>query len=151
MVEPEDDVPGGPGGRPFGLGFATATVAPVIVDLSGLHYDTDRQLSVDDAGIVVFGKHSTGHCKGPRTFRIAGPLGLRIRKRGLKCRRIAGRSHRSTRMKPRFATLGGVLVAGACTCVGPTAPGICRCGTVRKRSPAGGTARRRTPTFRLSR
>ncbi|MGH3813672.1 MAG: putative ATP-grasp-modified RiPP [Pseudonocardiaceae bacterium] len=60
MVEPEDDVPGGPGGRPFGLGFATATVAPVIVDLSGLHYDTDRQLSVDDAGIAVFGKHSTG-------------------------------------------------------------------------------------------
>jgi putative ATP-grasp target RiPP len=46
--------------RPFGLGFATATVEPVIVDLSALRYDTDRQLSVDDAGTPVFAKHSTG-------------------------------------------------------------------------------------------
>ena len=60
LVEPADDVPGGLGVRPFGLGFATASVAPVIVDMSGLHYDVERQLSVDDAGIAVFGKHSTG-------------------------------------------------------------------------------------------
>lgn len=60
MVEPEDDSPGGPSVRPFGLAFATASVAPVIVDMSALHYDVDRQLSVGDAGIAVFGKHSTG-------------------------------------------------------------------------------------------
>jgi putative ATP-grasp target RiPP len=60
MVEPEEDTPGNAGARPFGLGFATATVAPVIVDMSALHYDPVRQLSVDDAGIAVFGKHSTG-------------------------------------------------------------------------------------------
>ncbi len=34
--------------RPFGLTFATASIAPVIVDLSGLRYNPDRQLSVDD-------------------------------------------------------------------------------------------------------
>ncbi|MGH3870792.1 MAG: putative ATP-grasp-modified RiPP [Pseudonocardiaceae bacterium] len=60
VVESEDDAPGGTGVRPFGLGFATASVAPVIVNLSGLHYDPDRQLSIDHAGIAVFGKHSTG-------------------------------------------------------------------------------------------
>jgi putative ATP-grasp target RiPP len=60
MVDPEDSSPSIPDMRPFGLGFATATVAPVVVDLCELHYDTDRQLSVDDSGIPVFAKHSTG-------------------------------------------------------------------------------------------
>ena len=54
------DRPSAPGVRPFGLSFATANVAPVVVDVSALRYDADRQLSVDDAGVPVFAKHSTG-------------------------------------------------------------------------------------------
>lgn len=46
--------------RPFGLRFATSAVTPSLVNLSGLRYDRRRQITVDDLGAPVFGKHSTG-------------------------------------------------------------------------------------------
>jgi putative ATP-grasp target RiPP len=60
LIDPDDATPSNSGTRPFGLGFASHTVATVTVDLSGLRYDADRQMSVDESGIAVFGKHSTG-------------------------------------------------------------------------------------------
>ena len=60
LVAATDEVPSEPNVRPFGLHFATSEVAPIPVDLSGLRYDRRRQITVDDIGAPVFGKHSTG-------------------------------------------------------------------------------------------
>ncbi|MDM4719799.1 putative ATP-grasp-modified RiPP [Micromonospora sp. WMMA1363] len=45
--------------RPFGLRFATAPTS-IPVDLTTVHYDADRQMSVNTTGVPVYGKHSTG-------------------------------------------------------------------------------------------
>jgi putative ATP-grasp target RiPP len=60
LVTATDQVPSGPNVRPFGLRFATSTALPIPVDLSVLRYDRQRQITVDDIGAPVFGKHSTG-------------------------------------------------------------------------------------------
>lgn len=46
--------------RPFGLRLACRPTAQVTVDLSGLRYDPQRQISVDGIGTPAYGKHSTG-------------------------------------------------------------------------------------------
>lgn len=60
LIQPVNATPSRSEVRPFGLRFATATAATVTVDMAGLRYDPRRQLSVDEAGVPVFGKHSTG-------------------------------------------------------------------------------------------
>ncbi len=60
LVTATDEMPSEPNARPFGLYFATSAVAPIPVELSGLRYDQRRQITVDDIGAPVFGKHSTG-------------------------------------------------------------------------------------------
>lgn len=60
LVAATDEMPSEPNVRPFGLRFATSAVAPIPVELSGLRYDRRRQITVDDIGAPVFGKHSTG-------------------------------------------------------------------------------------------
>lgn len=59
LVATTDEMPSEPNVRPFGLHFATTAVTPIPVDLSGLRYDRRHQITVDDIGAPVFGKHST--------------------------------------------------------------------------------------------
>lgn len=47
-------------GRPFGLRYAVAPTIPIVVDLTGLRYDIDKQVCVDAVGVPVYDKHSTG-------------------------------------------------------------------------------------------
>lgn len=60
LVTATDEIPSQPDVRPFGLRFATSAVTQIPVELSGLRYDRQRQITVDDIGAPVFGKHSTG-------------------------------------------------------------------------------------------
>lgn len=60
LVAATDEVPSEADVRPFGLRFATSAVAPIPVGLSGLRYDSRRQITVNDIGAPVSGKHSTG-------------------------------------------------------------------------------------------
>lgn len=60
LVTVTNEVPSEPDVRPFGLRYATSSVTPIPVDMPALCYDRRRQITVDDIGVPVFGKHSTG-------------------------------------------------------------------------------------------
>ncbi|MDQ3763307.1 MAG: hypothetical protein M3460_17255 [Actinomycetota bacterium] len=50
LIAAPDEVPRESNVQPFGRPFVTSTVAPIPVELSGLHYDRWLQLTVDDIG-----------------------------------------------------------------------------------------------------
>jgi len=60
LVAVTDEMPSEPDVRPFGLRFATSAVVAIPVEPCGLRYDRRRQITVDDLGTAVFGRHSTG-------------------------------------------------------------------------------------------
>ncbi|TCK20942.1 putative ATP-grasp-modified RiPP [Pseudonocardia endophytica] len=47
-------------GRPFGMRFAVPPPHPVVVDLSRVRFDPDRQVCVDGDGTPIFGRHTDG-------------------------------------------------------------------------------------------
>ncbi|MGQ0776766.1 MAG: putative ATP-grasp-modified RiPP [Pseudonocardiales bacterium] len=60
IVAVTDEMLSGLDMRPFGLRFATSAVASIPVEPCRLRYDQRRQITVDDLGAPVFGRHSTG-------------------------------------------------------------------------------------------
>lgn len=46
--------------RPFGLRYAVVPPNPIMVDLSSVRYDTDRQVCVDEVDMPIFGRHTDG-------------------------------------------------------------------------------------------
>ncbi|MGH3924293.1 MAG: putative ATP-grasp-modified RiPP [Pseudonocardiaceae bacterium] len=59
LVTPTAAVSSSPELRPFGLRFATAETSAVVIDVTGVRYDAERQVSVDVTGTPAC-RHTDG-------------------------------------------------------------------------------------------